>query len=194
MTVSHEPLLRLPLYDDFVASIHPLNLDLSASGLHGILCGYLCAGADTQGEDYIRALLHNKKDESSRQALLSLFSMYAISQQQINHFDFSFELLLPDDDEPLLERAKAFSEWCNGFSWGFTAVGIDAEQFEDEDSQNAVQHIHEFAELDYAALDIDEEDERALMDVIEYTRMAVAQLHSELVLNQRECGGIGTAH
>ena len=53
--------LHLPLYDDFVASISGIALTLSGSGLHGMMCGYLCAGADSQGEAYLRALLNNKQ-------------------------------------------------------------------------------------------------------------------------------------
>lgn len=193
MSAEQNP-LHLPKYDDFVESIAVLILEQSASALHGLLCGYLCAGADTQGEAYIRALLHNKKDEDSRRAILSLFSAFSISQQQINHFDFSFELLLPDEYEPLMDRAKAFSQWCEGFSQGLSMAGVDADQFYEEEAQEALQHISEFAELDYDSLDVEEDDERSLMEVVEYTRMAVIRLHGDLVMNERERGGAGTAH
>ncbi|HAT3978578.1 TPA: UPF0149 family protein [Legionella pneumophila] len=186
--------LHLPKYDDFVQSISVLALTMSGSELHGIMCGYLCAGADSQGEAYIRALLNNKKDEQSRNALLSMFSVFSISQQQINNFDFEFEMLLPDDDESLVTRAQAFSEWCEGFTQGLTIAGVGMEQFYEEESQDALQHLIEFAELDCESLEVGEEDERALMEVSEYTRMAVLRLHSDLVLHEREFGDSGTTH
>lgn len=186
--------LRLPKYDDFVQSISVLALTMSGSELHGIMCGYLCAGADSQGEAYIRALLNNKKDEQSRNALLSMFSVFSISQQQMNNFDFEFEMLLPDDDESLVTRAQAFSEWCEGFTQGLTIAGVGMEQFYEEESQDALQHLIEFAELDCESLEVGEEDERALMEVSEYTRMAVLRLHSDLVLHERELGDSGTTH
>ncbi|HCU5990179.1 TPA: UPF0149 family protein [Legionella pneumophila] len=186
--------LHLPKYDDFVQSISALALTMSGSELHGIMCGYLCAGADSQGEAYIRALLNNKKDEQSRNALLSMFSVFSISQQQMNNFDFEFEMLLPDDDESLITRAQAFSEWCEGFTQGLTIAGVGMEQFYEEESQDALQHLIEFAELDCESLEVGEEDERALMEVSEYTRMAVLRLHSDLVLHERELGDSGTTH
>ncbi|HFE6329584.1 TPA: UPF0149 family protein [Legionella pneumophila] len=186
--------LHLPKYDDFVQSISVLALTMSGSELHGIMCGYLCAGADSQGEAYIRALLNNKKDEQSRNALLSMFSIFSISQQQMNNFDFEFEMLLPDDDESLVTRAQAFSEWCEGFTQGLTIAGVGMEQFYEEESQDALQHLMEFAELDCESLEVGEEDERALMEVSEYTRMAVLRLHSDLVLHERELGDSGTTH
>ncbi|HAT8179207.1 TPA: UPF0149 family protein [Legionella pneumophila] len=186
--------LHLPKYDDFVQSISVLALTMSGSELHGIMCGYLCAGADSQGEAYIRALLNNKKDEQSRNALLSMFSVFSISQQQINNFDFEFEMLLPDDNESLVIRAQAFSEWCEGFTQGLTIAGVGMEQFYEEESQDALQHLIEFAELDCESLEVGEEDEKALMEVSEYTRMAVLRLHSDLVLHERELGDSGTTH
>ena len=186
--------LHLPEYTDFAESISVLSLNISGSELHGMMCGYLCAGADSQGEAYLRALLNNKKDEESRNALLVMFSVYTISQQQINNFDFDFEMLLPDDNESLVERAQAFSEWCEGFTQGLTMAGVGVDQFYEEEAQEALQHIIEFAELDCETLDVDEEDEKALMEVSEYARLAVIRLHGDLVMNERERGGSETTH
>lgn len=186
--------LHLPEYNTFIDSIAVLTLDISGSQLHGMMCGYLCAGADHQGEAYLRALLNNKKDQESRDAVLAMFAVFSISQQQISNFDFEFEMLLPDDHAPLIERAQAFSEWCEGFTQGLTMIGIGADQFYEEEAQEALQHLIEFAELDCDTLDVDEEDEKALMEVSEYARMAVIRLHGDLVMNERERGGSETTH
>ncbi|MFT4060038.1 MAG: YecA family protein [Legionella sp.] len=186
--------LSLPEYDRFVDAIVFLSLPVSASFLHGMMCGYLCAGADTQGETYIRTLLNNKKDEHSRKAIFAMFEVFSISQQQIAHFDFNFQMLLPDDSESLMTRAKAFSEWCEGFTQTLTLAGVTIERFHDEEAQDALQHMMEFAELDCDTLDIDEEDERALVEVSEYARMAVIRLHSDLVMNQQEDRGTSRTH
>lgn len=179
--------LQLPTYDDFIESIAVLPLSSSPSHLHGLLCGYLCAGADTQGESYLRALSGNKKEEATRNAFLTLFSVYSISQQHLSHFDFEFTLLIPDDSYSLAERAKAFSEWCEGFIQGLNGAGIELEQLYEDEAQEALTHISEFAQLDSDSLDMDEEDEKALTDVYEYTRMAVLRLHTDLIANEREC-------
>lgn len=186
--------LHLPDYDGFIEAITALTLDISGSELHGVMCGYLCAGAATQGEAYLRALLNNKKDEASRSAILAMFDVFSISQQQIVNFDFDFEMLLPDENSPLIDRARAFSEWCEGFTQGLSMAGVGIDQFYEEEAQEALQHLIEFAELDCDSLDMDEEDEKALMEVSEYARMAVIRLHGDLVMNERERGGSGTTH
>ena len=186
--------LHLPDYEDFVDSIAVLALDISASELHGMMCGYLCAGADNQGEAYLRALLNNKKDEASRIAIMSMFAVFTVSQQQISHYDFEFEMALPDENQPLTQKAQAFSEWCEGFTQGLDMAGVGMDQFYEEEAQEALQHIIEFAELDCDTLDTDEEDEKALMEVSEYTRMAVIRLHGDLVMNERERSGSDKTH
>lgn len=173
-------------YDEVVDAIRPLNLAISASELHGLMCGYLCAGGLKEGESYLRALAPNKKDESARNALRVLFSLYAASHQQFTNFNFEFTLLLPDDDEELFYRARAFAEWCDGFAQGMTLMGVDFEEFEEEDSQDAMQHLIDFAQLDYESLEINEEDEHALMEVNEYARMAVLRLYADLLAQNED--------
>lgn len=186
--------LHLPGYNDFVESIDTLSLPISASELHGMMCGYLCACANSQGEAYLRALINNKKNEGSRRAALALFSVYSVSQQQMSHFNFEFELLLPDDDESLIARTRAFSEWCEGFTQALILAGVGLEHLSEEDVQEALQHIKEFAELDLDSLDVDEEDEKALVEISEYTRMAVLRIHSDMVTNEKHQGGSGISH
>ncbi|MBA2710613.1 MAG: UPF0149 family protein [Tatlockia sp.] len=187
-------LTHLPAYQTFSDIISTLNLPISGSELHGIMCGYLCAGAASEGEAYLRALTPNRKEETTREAALAIFEVYTISQHQLLNFDFEFELFLPGDSESLIERAKAFSQWCEGFIQSMRISGISYEHFQEEESQEALQHITEFAELEYESLQIDEdEDERALMEVSEYARMAVLRLYSDLLANDNEHGS-GTAH
>lgn len=184
--------LRLPDFIGFTTVIEVLDLDVSASQLHGLICGYLCAGAGNQAEAYIRTLLHNKKDAQSREAVLSIFNLYSISQEQMSQYDFGFQLFLPEDSESLIERAKAFSEWCLGFTDGLGLSGVDKDQLYDEEAQDALQHIIEFSALDYESLDVEEEDEQALMEVEEYTRMAVVRLRADLASDEQQQSGSTT--
>jgi len=192
--LSEEHSLKLPQYKTFMASIESLTLTVSVSELHGLLCGYLCAGQDDQGESYIRAVLNTKKNSKHKEAILSLFSLYSISQQQITNFDLGFALLLPDDDEPLLDRAQAFSAWCEGFTHGLTMAGIEINDLQEEEAQETLHHLIEFGQLDCDSLAMDEDDERALMEVTEYARMAVIGLHGDMVRKKGRYNTLDKAH
>lgn len=185
---------NLPDYQNFNNIIAILELPFSGSELHGMICGYLCAGAAYEGEAYLRALTSNKKDQSTRAAVLAIFEIYTISQHQLGNFDFGFEMFLPGEHEPLLERAQAFSEWCEGFTQSMSVSGIDSARLQEEESQEALQHIQEFAQLDYESLRVDEEDEKALVEVSEYARMAVLRLYSDLKENNIEHGSKKITH
>ncbi|KTD07771.1 UPF0149 family protein [Legionella jamestowniensis] len=181
--------LHLPAYQMFIDTISVLELPISGSELHGIMCGYLCAGAPTEGEAYLRALtVKSKKDEATRSAAMAMFDVFLISQQQLANFDFEFQLLLPDDGEPLMTRAQAFSEWCEGFTQGINMAGVSYEQLKEEEAQEALHHILEFAQLDYESLQVDEEDEMALVEVSEYTRMAILKIYGDLLEDNSQHG------
>lgn len=176
----HAIAFKLPQYSDFSDQISILGLSISSSALHGMMCGYLCAGATQIGDSYIRGLVINKTGSQSRSAIQALFNLYTISQQQMDEDTFIFELMLPEDEKSLAERALAFSEWCAGFIHSLQLSGVDSSQLDEEDSQDALQHLEEFAKLDYAYIDVTEEDEKALVDVSEYARMAVLRLYWDL--------------
>ena len=172
--------LQLPLYQTFIDSIAILDLPFSGSELHGMMCGYLSGHAAREGLIYLRTLIPNPNDPAMRAATLALFELFTVSQQQIESFGFEFRLFLIDEDEPLERRAQSFSDWCEGFMQGIRMAGVDYNDLDDDDTQDALSHITEFADMDYQSIEVSEDDERALIDIIEYTRMAVLHIHSDL--------------
>lgn len=184
--------IQLPSYEVFSEGISVLDLPISGSELHGVMCGYLVAGEQHQGERYLHALMLKKPKKMIREAARVLFDVFAVTEQQLNQFGFELQLLLPHDDASLYERARAFSEWCEGFSQGMTVAGVNFTSLKSEEAQEAMQHITEFANLDYEEVDVTEEDERALMEVIEYTRMAILHLCSDIRGDGMR--GTGTKH
>lgn len=172
--------LSLPDYSDVSDLMAVLALPMSISALHGQLCAFLCIGAENKGEAYLQTLIRQPKNEATRAAILALFHLFSVSQQQMVNSDFSFNLLLPDDSADIEERVYAFSEWCEGFVKGLDICDL-AQITLDEEAEEAIGHIREFSEVDYETLDISEEDEKALMEISEYTRIAVLKLHTDFL-------------
>lgn len=186
--------INLPAYQTLEDAIAILELPISLSELHGVICGYLCAGKAKAGETYLRSLTAKKDKEMTRSASLALFEVYTISQHQLNQFNFDFQLLLPDDHEPIRERAKAFSEWCAGFAQSLHVSGVNYEELIDEEGQEALEHLFEFAELDYDSLEMSDQDEQALIEVSEYARMAVIRLYNDLAKSENKDDFSETKH
>lgn len=174
------PKLKLPPFDDFIEVLQPLDLSFPPAELHAVMAAYVAAGHANDGEAYLRALFQNEAKQASRLVLLAVFSVFTVTQHQLNQLDLNFELMLPLDDEPLAVRAKCFSEWCAGFVHGLDLAEVDLSDVDDEEVQDALQHMIEFSQMDYSDLDVSEEDERAFVEVVEYARMAVIRIRDEL--------------
>ena len=94
--------------------------------------------------------------------------------------DCDFAPLRPHDDAPLAERAAAFGAWCRGFLSGFGLSGIADLGTLGEDARGFLADLSRFATLASEGVG-DEDDERALTELIEFTRMGVLLVRAELV-------------
>ena len=94
--------------------------------------------------------------------------------------DLDFQLLLPDDEVALAIRAAAFAAWCRGYLSGLGLAGIADLATLGEDARGFLADVERFGML---AIDNagDEDDERALIELTEFTRIGVLLLHAELL-------------
>lgn len=155
-------------------------LAVSPAELHGLLAGQVAAGARFDADTLLRVLseLMDISALTRETTKLGFIELYQSTLSQLESSDFSFELLLPDDEELLAQRAEALGSWCSGFLSGF---GLHSGQqpklsAEAEEGMRDLAHIAQIA----ADSDVDsEEDEADLMEVQEYVRMAAMLIFSE---------------
>lgn len=159
-------------YAQLQTQLNALALPFSLSHLHGLLCGYSCAGESPRAHACLNAILISS--QASKAIKMELFSILSNIEQSLLSPDLDFQLLLPDDDATLRDRAAAFSEWCVGFLQGFASHP----QKHNSETKEILKHLREFSELDRENLAVSEADEVAFMEVYEYTRIAVIALHS----------------
>ncbi len=165
---------------------------LGAIESHGLLCGMLCAQGATHAPQWMLHVLgeREKSSEALQQAGKKLLHIHQLSVEQMNDSDVEFELMLPDDDEPLEARVEALGTWCQGFVYGLAMGGVKQDTELPEDSKELIEDILEIsragyvvddeAELNAEMEDDDEEDELAFMEVTEYVRMGVLLIYEEL--------------
>lgn len=172
MTIESTPQV-MPDFDDLADRLRDQEVLLSPAEIHGQLCGYICAGEHMNGVAWL--------DPQHLQSQPALFmQLYQVSFQKINDFAFDFELLLPDEDTDLQLRAQALGDWCAGFLIGIGMSGMDIEGEDAEETVDALMHIEAIADIDYENLSMDNTDERAFLEVIEYVRLAVLMLHANI--------------
>ena len=149
----------------------------SAAELHGTLTGLTCAGWLETELDSCQALLGQDTIENSIENDL-LTGLMALIRQTLDAGNLEFRLLLPGDDEPLETRAQALADWCQGCVMGlhhgdrFKTAELDDEitQFLSDLGQIGIVQVGN---------DSPEEQERALFELEEYTRVGVQMVFEE---------------
>ena len=169
------------------------NVDAAFGAIesHGVLCGMLCAQGATDASQWMLHVLGEHEESSSvlKQAGEKLLQLHQASVEQMNNSDVKFELMLPDEDEPLEARVEALGVWCQGFVYGLTVGGVKQDTELPEDCKELIGDILEISLAGYVIDDDDEpdtdideseEDEIAFMEVSEYVRMGVLLIYEEL--------------
>lgn len=166
----------LPEFLEIATYTDKTDLKLHASQVHGIMAGIICGGFP-QEEDWTEVVMGEELSDEVKPGLSLLF---ATTQTQLANFLFEFQMLLPDDDSPLQERAEALTVWCQGFLAGLQHAGIDVPSKEEGEMFEAINDIVEIAKMNYDLVVASEEDEVAYAELVEYVRMAVILIYQSL--------------
>ena len=151
------------------------HTQISAAEAHGILTGMLCVHGNADGRQWLAVLFDADELPDSGTDKDLLLDLCEQTRQALRDDDFAFELLLPDDDADLSERALALGEWCQGFLYGVGYQTADAEW--PGESGEVLRDLLEIARLD---ADADgEADEAAFMEINEFVRIAVQMIQGE---------------
>jgi uncharacterized protein YgfB (UPF0149 family) len=144
---------------------------LDAASLHGAVCGWLCAGrSDASG--LCREML------ATAEALERLPGDWlerslTIAAQELDDVALGFCPWLPSDERPLAERVRALATWCDAF---LGAYGIGGGGTDDEESGAILADLAAIARADDAG--VDDSDEEAFVEILEYVRMSAVYLRT----------------
>jgi uncharacterized protein YgfB (UPF0149 family) len=178
---------KLPDYEAFNQLLLENHIFIEAAEMHGLLCGLLVSNPTTSAPTWVEIVAvapdcWNKMD-SKTQATFN--EIREICYLQLRDPDYHFEMLIPPDEELLVERAHALGLWCKGFVKGVEYNGnylgglLGKPQ---KDVDEALQDLQAIAELDNKVGE-HEEQEKAFTAVVEYVRIAVLLIQRELSVN-----------
>lgn len=167
-------------YDNLNNLLRNANAEACAAECHGFLCGQICiAGfADTQQwHDYLSVRAYDTVP--ARECFEGIHSLIGELLVLIASPDFDFQLLLPDDTTPLADRVEALGEWCHGFLNGFGMSRDTRTALLDDECEELIE---DFSKICRVGVDEDsgEEDEEALVELVEYVRVGVVSLFESL--------------
>ena len=172
---------ELPSIVDIAEASRRSGLAVDPPELHGALCGWLSGGGENTANWPAKVLADD--DLPAPEPDSPLDALRKASASQLDDRGFGFELLLPEVEDSLDDRAAALFDWCRGFLGGFgLAAGARPPL-----SEEAEEALHDLARLAQAAPESsdDDEDEHALAEIEEFVRVAVLLLHGDCVLAPR---------
>jgi uncharacterized protein YgfB (UPF0149 family) len=109
-------------------------------------------------------------EEGERDEMLTALAHWTAAA--INPPSVSFDLLLPPEDQPLLARATAVHDWIRGAVYGLALGGVERDGL-DSEAREAFDDLVELTRMDLTSIEGGEEDEQALMEVVEFLRVAL---------------------
>ncbi|MGR8932809.1 MAG: UPF0149 family protein [Gammaproteobacteria bacterium] len=141
---------------------------------HGIATAMLCVDMRCDAATWLREVLRDAEalEIETRAPLLLLFES---TRRLLQDEDFEFDLMLPDEDTSLQQRAEALRDWCHGFLFGIGHSRSNGEW--PGECRELIQDIVEISRLDASAEG--EEDENALTQIHEFLRTAVLLIQQE---------------
>lgn len=151
-----------------------LGCDVGAAECHGMLSGMLSGPRPFEERTWLAHVV-GELDEApvlGAEQAAALRELVVSTRSTLDAADFGFDLLLPGDAAPLPARVAAFGAWCRGYLSGLGLSGIDDIERLGEEAREFVHHVERFGTV--AAVEgEDEQDERALLELTEFTRMGV---------------------
>ena len=103
-----DPTIEPMDFDAWQRELGEVGFELSASELHGILTGYLCATASLNME----RLSELVAQPMTPLAQTTVLRMVRDAQKALVDDDLSFEPLLPDDQVSVSTRVSCLAAWC----------------------------------------------------------------------------------
>lgn len=145
-----------PAYDQVEQWLTASPLLTGAAEAHGVFCGLLAAGAPDPETRWLAEVLPPTPtgagiDLAAQECRQALQTVAAHTRAQLGSAAMNFDLLLPDEDRSLLERATGVHDWSRGFLFGAGLAGLDRSGLSGP-SQEALADLLELTRMDLDAL------------------------------------------
>jgi len=169
-------------FDELADHLLEQGVDASPARLHGCLCGLLCAGAGTEAERGLDGLSQALDLHLHGELAEALLRLYTVSSAALADEEFSFNLLLPDDEVDIDSRTGALADWCKGFLAGFAHASASggAGAALSEESTEVLRDIGAISEAAVGDEESEEESESSYVELVEYLRFAALNLFLDL--------------
>lgn len=167
-------------FPEIARVLDDLHSTVPAAESHGCLCGALCVWAEYTMDQWLEEIVPEEASGELAPEREALKVLFEDTVKALRGDAMEFQPLLPSDETGLQERANALSQWCQGFLYGF---GTGAPPDSEEMPANIDEILRDLTQIGRATVDlaeVEEDQEEAYTEVIEYVRVGVQLIHDEL--------------
>lgn len=171
--------------DTLEAALRRSGATWNASQAHGLLVGRLASAGVDAGFEWLTQVLEGTAENDALRAECEdlLRDLFEQTYRQLAERQSEFELLLPDDSASTADRAAAVSHWCEGFLHGLVSGRHNDALRKKLAADPLAEIIRDVLQFTRATADdaaVDESDEAAYAQIVEYLRVAAQLAYEEL--------------
>lgn len=163
--------------DEVQLQLQEQKATCAAEQFHGYLCGLLASGKRLNAEKWLEQAaewMEVPKDQFAGPFESWLFAFYEFALTALSEMEEMFTPLM-DEDAYLRSAAEALALWCESFIFGI-GHGLSNEQMAEGEVAEIFSDLSAISQLEVPE-DPDESDQEAFMEVYEFVRVAVMNIH-----------------
>ncbi len=167
-------------YRAFAKHLKENNVIATPAELHGHASGMIAVNHELEVREWVDLILQDYCFEGSDSAKLSpvLKALFDYAKDKLAADNFTFNPLLPGDDNDLSDRLDALSSWCASFLTGLTFAGLKAEGNMHDDVHEFIADLEKISKGDTMAGD-SQGEEADYFELVEYVKAGAILVYQE---------------
>ena len=183
-------------YEELTRALAAVGSDIDGAECHGMLCGMLVTRAPFDAGRWLehaagRADLTPFGPPGSGHIVWDLL---ASTRRALEDGQFALELLLPEDDSDVRDRAAALAAFSRGFLSGFGLVGRADYEAADSEVREFLNDLTRLARLDPDVDEDDEDTEAMLTQLSEFLKVGTLMLYEHAAAEETAAPDDRTLH
>ncbi len=171
--------MHMTSYAEIQQVLHEEHSLSEPAEAHGTLAGSLCTAVTYRFEDWLSEILPAGYAQAPA-TTATLQEVYAQTAQALVGVDAAFDLLLPEEEQPIDARTAALAQWCQGFLYGLGSRAIQDVSRLTGDAGEVVRDLSEITRAAVDDADDAESNESAFTELVEFVRVGVQLVFAEL--------------
>jgi uncharacterized protein YgfB (UPF0149 family) len=167
-------------YKPFAKHLDDNNIIATPAELHGHACGMIVVNREVDVEEWVDLVINDYSFEGGdRSKLLPVLgALFDYAKDKLSADNYTFNPLLPSDDNELSFRLEALSTWCASFLTGMAFAGLKSDANMHKDVHEFILDLEKISTVETTSEDTQGE-EADFVELVEYVKAGTILLYSE---------------